>query len=170
MTKAKKPAHKLDLNKTLNAIEYRKKDYYMSLSDEERKAYAPYILVRYLSNMKGNGDLHEHYLEYTNELVNKNFWELSKYPELQHKLLCVIGLGMKTYHPWIALPKAQNKGPAETFLREINPGINKDELKLLFRCYEVEDFKNLCFDYALPDKEVKKLLTNFKKLKKEIND
>ena len=68
----------LDIKKELNGVDMRDKDMYNNLTDEERKSFSPYILMRYVSNVQGDRDVQEWFVEMTNELVNKNHWTLSK--------------------------------------------------------------------------------------------
>ena len=83
-------AEKLDLFKrVLPALDKRKKNFYNSLTDDEKKQYSPFIIMRYMSS-NGNGSSHEMSILDANDWVNKHFWVLSKeHKELQHLLLCL---------------------------------------------------------------------------------
>ena len=62
--------------------------------------------MRYCSSVKNNvKDIEEHYLEFTNEIVNVHFNTLRHHPELQFKLMQAIGIGKQMYHPWIVSQK-----------------------------------------------------------------
>ena len=99
--------------------------------------------------------------------MNQDFWSLSKDPEFQHLLMCLVGFGSKQYHGWIAGPKRGTKDKVKNFFNKLYPSINRLELKILYKSLTVEDFKTLCKDYALQDVEIKDLVKNFKKLKDE---
>ena len=68
----------LDIKKELHGVDMRDKDAFNNWSDEERKSFSPFILMRYVSNVQGDKDVQEWFVEMTNELVNKNHWTLSK--------------------------------------------------------------------------------------------
>ena len=51
--------------------------------------------MRYTSSA-GDKNFTEHYLEWTNEVVNVHFNKLRQHPELQFKLLQLVGLGKAT--------------------------------------------------------------------------
>src|ERR1700676_1664475 len=87
------PKPKLELTKTLDAFDRRNYDYYNSLPDELKKEYSPFILMRFMSSAPNQGSNHEYFLYAVNEIVNGEFWLLSKYPDLLHLLLCVCGQG-----------------------------------------------------------------------------
>ena len=50
---------KLDIKRELNAVDRKVYDFYDKLSDEERKAFSPYVLMRYVSNVQGDREIQE---------------------------------------------------------------------------------------------------------------
>ena len=76
-------AAKLDIKRELRAVDLKDYSFYDNLSEEEKKAFSPYILMRYVSNVQGDSDTQEWFLEMVNETVNKHFMVLSK----DHKAL-----------------------------------------------------------------------------------
>ena len=68
----------LDIKRELNAVDRKIYDFYDNLTDEEKKSFSPYILMRYTASVQGDREIQECFLEMTNELVNKNHWDLSK--------------------------------------------------------------------------------------------
>ena len=89
----------LDIKRELAAVDNRDYDFYVKLTDEEKKSLTPYVLMRYISNVDSNNrELQEWFLETTNELVNKNHWTLSKdHKPLLWKLMAGVGIGSKYY-------------------------------------------------------------------------
>ena len=70
-------AEKLDIKRELNAVDSKNYEFYNNLTEEERKAFSPYILMRYTSNVQDRA-VQEEFLERTNEFVNMHHWALSK--------------------------------------------------------------------------------------------
>ena len=68
------------------------------MSDDEKKKYAAVVLMRFMSSAPNQGGLHDFHLNAINDVVNENFWALSKHPELQHMLMSVCGIGKKQFH------------------------------------------------------------------------
>ena len=68
----------LDLKSMLRAVDKRDKEWYSRLSDDDKKLFAPFIAMRYVSSVKGDVFFQEHYLEMCNEFVNTSHWTLSK--------------------------------------------------------------------------------------------
>jgi hypothetical protein len=122
---------KLDIKRELAAVD--KKDYrfYDNLDTDEKKAFSPYVLMRYTSNVQGDADTQEWFLEMTNEMVNKNHWNLSKdHKALLWKLFACIGTGAAAYHPYIAASKKEKAVKIEKLLAELYPARKMDEIKL----------------------------------------
>jgi len=135
---------KLDIKRELNAVDQKNYDFYDNLSEEERKAFAPFILMRYTSNVQGDKEIQEWFLEMTNELVNKNHWTLSKgHKPLLWKLFAATGAGVNCYHPYIAAGKKEKIDKIEKLLAELYPAKKIDEIKLLASMMDNADKKEL---------------------------
>jgi hypothetical protein len=147
---------KLDIKRELNAVDQRNHYFYDNLTDEEKKAFSPYILMRYTSNVQGDRDLQEWYLEMTNELVNKHHWSLSKgHKGLLWKLFASTGTGMSAYHPYLASGKREKTNKIENLLSELYPAMKFDELKLMAKLMDKNDIQEL-FDKMGFDKKQRK--------------
>jgi hypothetical protein len=134
----------LDIKKELNGVDMRDKDMYNKLSDEERKSFSPYILMRYVSNVQGDRDVQEWFVEMTNELVNKNHWSLSKnHKGLLWKLFAGCGTGAKAYHPYLAAGKKEKAVKIEKLIAELNPSMKMGDVKLLASLMDKNDIEDL---------------------------
>jgi len=157
-----KAPHKLDIFKTLTAIDRRKVDFYENLTAEEKKGFAVPVIMRWLSATQDQGGTHSYYLHMVNEFVNKNLWQLAgKHNELVYQLMASCGTGKKERHEWIKVNKTKSK--IDQWLTGKFPGSNALELKLIKRQLDREQFKELVQSYATPDKEEKALMLAWKK-------
>jgi hypothetical protein len=157
--------HKLDMfGRVLPALDKRSKDFYDSLTVEEKKAYAPLVLMRAMSSLGDQNKQAAYQLLMVNDLVNIGFWSLSKHHELQHLLLCATGLGSKQYHPWLAAKSKAKTNRIDQFLMELNPGCNQQELAILKSQHDAKSIKRLAQDAGKSDAEVKQLVEDAKKL------
>lgn len=146
----------LDIKKELNAVDSRNKDFYDKLSDQEKKEFSPYILMRYVSNVQGDADVQEWFVEMTNELVNKHHWILSKnHKALLWKLFAGCGTGMSVYHPYLAAGKKQKAVKIEKLIAELNPSMKIEDVKLLASMMDKNDIQEL-FDKLGYDKKQRK--------------
>ena len=161
---AKKPANnKLDLSAVLQAIDRRDMDYYSRLTDAEKKAYVPLVLMRYMSSLNDQNNYASYAVIATNDLVNIGFWNLSKHQELQHKLLCLAGIGGKQYRPWISVKKGKNKNKLDSWILSQYPHLNEIEVSLFKSSHTLESWKDLIKSSGVDDAEMKELIETWKK-------
>jgi hypothetical protein len=148
---------KLDIQRELRAVDQKNYDFYANLTDDERKAFSPYILMRYTASVQmPDRDIQEWYLEMTNEMVNKNHWDLSKnHKELLWKLFAATGTGVNCYHPYLAAGKKEKANKIEKLLVELYPAMKMDEIKMLAKMMDKNDIKEL-FDKMGFDKKQRK--------------
>jgi hypothetical protein len=149
-------AAKLDIKRELNAVDRKVYNFYEMLTDEEKKVFSPYILMRYVSNVQGDRDIQEWFLEMTNELVNKHHWVLSKnHKNLLWKLFAATGAGVNCYHPYMAAGKKEKANKIEKLLVELYPAMKLSEIKLLASMMDKKDIEEL-FDKMGFDKKQRK--------------
>ena len=95
---------KLDIKRELNAVDQKNYNFYDNLTDDEKKTFSPYLLMRYTASTQGDRDIQEWFIEMTNEMVNKNHWVLSKnHKALLWKLFAATGAGVNCYHQYLAM-------------------------------------------------------------------
>jgi len=147
---------KLDIKRELKAVDSKEYNFYDNLTPEERKAFSPYILMRYTSNVQGDQDIQEWFVEMTNECVNKHHWTLSKnHKPLLWKLFAATGAGIPVYHPYLAQGKKEKANKIEKLLVEIYPTHKLEDVKLLASMMSKEDCNEL-FDKMGFDKKQRK--------------
>jgi hypothetical protein len=98
----------------------------------------------------------------TNELVNKNFWDKYKHPELVAKLMAMLGTGKIVKHQWIKGTSKKAKTSLEQFIDTVYPNLNETETKLLFRQLTLDNLEELMRSYAIDDKDRVKLRKQYK--------
>ena len=153
--KKKKKESTLSLQAELPAMDFRNKNFYRDLSDEHKKEISLWVLMRFMSSCQG---MPEHHLMTVNDLVNNNFSNLSKHPELQWKLLSLCGTGKKQYHPWIPPPKGIKKNKLEAEILIHYPLLRDDELEMLIKINTKEDFEQFFIEMGYDNKTIKELL------------
>jgi len=150
-------SNKLTIKEEMRAIDQRDMGWWDTLTDEEQKKISPWVLMRYTSACDTNHDeIRDHYLTMTNALVNVHFNVLRHHPQLQHRLLQIVGIGKTQYHPWIAPGKRQKKNKVAEWLLELYPGLNEDELDILLQS-DKKELKALAEETGMTDKQIKDL-------------
>lgn len=87
--------HKLDIFKTLSHISTKDRNFYSDLTEEERKAFQPRVVMRWLS---GTNDARQLY--FLNELVNPFVFSLYKHPQLLYNLMTICTSGRSQRYFW----------------------------------------------------------------------
>ena len=135
---------KLDIKRELNAVDQKNYNFYDNLTSEEKKAFSPYILMRYTASVQGDRDTQEWFVEMTNELVNKNHWDLSKnHKALLWKLFAATGTGATAYHPSLAAGKKEKANKIERLLCELYPAMKMTDVKLMASMMDKKDREEL---------------------------
>lgn len=146
----------LDIKRELAAVDLRNYDFYKNLTDQEKKEFSPYVLMRYVSNVQGDEELQEWFIERTNELVNKDHWTLSKdHKELLWMLFAGCGAGAKAYHPYLKAATKEKPVKIEKLLAELYPAMKMSDIKLMAKMMTKEDREEL-FDKMGFDKKQRK--------------
>jgi len=124
---------KLSIKNEMAEFDRKNREFYDSLTDEERKKFSNFLMIRYGSTVQGNRDLQEFYLISTNERLNKHFFNINRHPKLQWLYATTVspGLGEQT-HTWIA-PKKKEPGATgiKKQLAEMYPYMKDDEIALM---------------------------------------
>lgn len=149
---------KLSIKEEMRAIDCRDTGWWDSLTEEEQQKVSPWVLMRYTSACDTNYDsIRDHYLTMTNELVNVQFNTLRHHPQIQHRLLQVVGIGKSQYHPWLAPGKREKKNRVAEWLLTMYPGLNDDELDILLSQNSIDDLKDLARSAGMTDKDIQAL-------------
>lgn len=137
---------------------YDRKDraYYDKFTDEERKKFSTYLMLRYGASVDGNSDLQAYYLMATNERVNKNFFDINRHPKLQWLLCTTVSPNMgRQRHQWLATKKKEGNNKVQKFLSKIYPNLKRDEIELLAKINDKRDIDDLARRHGLDDKTIK---------------
>lgn len=148
----KQPA--IPLKEVMGALDRRDRDWYMRLPPEKQKSFNAWMMMRYASSAQGSSA--PHYIFMVNELVNKNFSDISKHPELQWLLLSACGAGRAEFHPYIKPPNARKKqDKISQLLAEMYPWLKADEIDLMITINDKHELRRLAADHGIDDKTIR---------------
>ena len=154
-------ARSLDLfNSVLPNLDAGNFEFYNSLTDQQKKEFSPFIAMKFMSAVRNKNDVSYHLIA-INNVVNRDFWELKDYPDLQCLLLAACGSGAKKRHYF---PGKQLTDTALfKQLLEWYPYMKVDEIQMLLDVNNPEDIIQLAKDHGMQDKELKKFKKDVKK-------
>ena len=124
---------KLNIANEMRQLDRKKRNFYRELTDEERKKFSNYLMIRWASCVEGSKEMQEFYLIATNERLNKHFFDISRHPELQWLCATAISPDLGTpRHNWISPKKKEaGAGSIKRQLAELFPTYKDDERALL---------------------------------------
>ena len=116
---------KLSIANEMMCFDRKDRNFYADLTDDEKKKFSNFLMIRWGSSVQGSRDLQEFYLISTNERLNKHFFTINKHPQLQWLCASSVSPGMGAHrHQWIS-PKKKDENSA-------NEGTKKKQLMTLF--------------------------------------
>jgi len=109
------------------------RDFYDNLTDDEKKKFSNFLMIRWGSSVNGSKEMQEYYLIATNERLNKHFFNISKHPKLQWLCATTVSPGMGVQrHNWISLKKKEaGVNSIRKQLGELFPHLEDDSLDLM---------------------------------------
>ena len=151
---------KLGIASEMAAFDGKDRSFYDELSDEDRKKFSPYLMLRWGASVEGNEDFQAYYLMAMNKKANRSFFNLSKHPKLQWLLCTTVSPGMGNLrHYWLAAKKGASDGNKVTkFLAQHYPHLKDDEIALMAEINDLKDIKALAKSMGMEDRDIKKEL------------
>ena len=154
-----KKAPAIPLKDIMAALDKRDRKYYNNLTPELKKAFSSWMMMRYASSVQGKDAAH--YIYMTNELVNRDYSEVSKHPELQWLLLSACGVGKVQFHPYLKPPNAKKKkDKVSEFIYSIFPHMKGEEVDLLKQINSKDELKEYARSHGYDDKTIKDIFGN----------
>ena len=141
-----------ELRNGLKAVDFRNKDYYDRIDEQEQKLYQPYVIMRYASSISSKDQFYvEHYVEMVNECVNKHCFSLGKHKKLLWILTAMCGALKQQFHPWIKpMKRVPNKSLKQ--LLTLFPNAKEDDLETLDKLITDRELEELLESHGLESK------------------
>ena len=126
---------KLNIANEMRQLDRKNRNFYSELTDEERKKFSNYLMIRWASCVEGSRDLQEFYVIATNERLNKNFFNINstRHRKLQWLMATTVSPGLGSMrHNWIAPKKKEaGVGSMKKQLAELFPHYKSDEIDVM---------------------------------------
>jgi hypothetical protein len=124
---------KLHISNEMTQLDRKNRGFYDSLTDEERKKFSNFLMIRWGSSVQGGVELQGYYLQSCNHYLNKRFFDINRHPKLQWLCATAVSPGLGDQrHGWIA-PKKKEPGASgiRKQLIELYPHYRDDEIELM---------------------------------------
>lgn len=154
-----------DLFEALVALDKKDYEYYDRLSEEQKKKFVPFMLIQWMSTVKGSKDLQSYYLQSTDYHANKYMFNehVQKNPKLQWLMLCASSPGLgKQFHQWIpniSQGVSKLKSPAKAkdikeYFSKIYPKVDDETLKEITDIFVQEHKKKMYLSEVYPNTKI----------------
>ena len=149
--------YKLDIFDLLNKLNSSKSgDIYAQLSDDERKGFAPLVVMRWMSCTSD-----EQQIMLLNEFVNPAVFPLGKHPHLLMRLLQVASSKTPKRYGWISVKSNKKNVEAMKVVAEYFE-MSAREVRLLDPFPSKEEVLRMAEEIGLQNDDFKKLEKEFK--------
>jgi hypothetical protein len=132
---------KLSISNEMAVFDRKDRKFYDSLTDDEKKKFSNFLMIRYGSSVQGNTMEQAVYLLSCNENLNKHFFAINRHPKLQWLCATAVSPGWGTKrHQWIA-PKKKDPGTSgvKKQLAELFPNMKSDEIEVMSKINTKKD-------------------------------
>ena len=155
-----------DLFSAIEQIDRKNYDYYSSLSEEQRKKFVPYMMLHWISTVKGKTEISNYYVMSTDICANKHLFNehVQNHPELQWMMLCATSPGLgKQFHQWI--PHLSSK------ISQLKEPVKRKELSdyfsKIYKNSSADDIKQISVELERSLNHKYKIATQYQTLKLE---
>lgn len=137
----------------MQQFDHKNRQFYDDLTDEERKKFSNYLMIRWGSAVRGSRELQEFYVIATNERLNRNFFAVNRHPRLQWLMATTVSPGLGSQdHVWIA-PKKKETGSNEVkkMLLDLYPTMKITDIETLALMIDRKELKEYLREHGSPD-------------------
>jgi len=146
----------LYIGNEMAAFDRKDRAYYDKFTDEQRKSFSTYLMLKYGANVNGSAEMQAYYLMATNERVNKNFFDLNKHTKLQWLSCTTVSPQMGSqFHYWLKGKKKEGDNKSQKFLAKLYPNLKSDEIDLLAKINDKRDLADMARKLGYDDKSIK---------------
>ena len=144
---------KLSIQNEMAQFDRKNRGFYDELTDEERKKFSNYLMIRWGSSVQGSRDLQEFYVIATNERLNKHFFAVNRHPRLQWLMATSVSPGLGTQrHQWIApKKKAAGANDIKKQLMAIYPNMKLSDIDVLADMTDKKELQQYLRDHGQSD-------------------
>lgn len=123
---------RLHIRNEMAQLDLKQRSFWADLTDEEKKKFSNYLMIRWSSTVSGTRDLQEYYVRSCNNYLNRHFFAINRHPHLQWLCATAVspGLGPQE-HAWISPKKKDGKGnDVKKKLMDLYPTMKAKDIEL----------------------------------------
>ena len=126
---------KLHISNEMREFDRKTRSFFDELTEEERKKFSPFLMIRWGSSVEGSRELQEFYVIATNERLNKHFFDINttRHKKLQWLMATSVSPDLGTHrHTWVAPSKKTSaKNSHQRQIAKLFPALRDDEVEII---------------------------------------
>lgn len=144
---------RLTIKNEMREFDRKNRSFYDELTDDERKKFSNYLMIRWGSAVQGSRELQEFYVISTNERLNKHFFAVNKHPKLQWLMATAVSPGLGSFdHSWIAPKKRDGTGnETKKMLLDLYPNMKAGDIEVLSGLVDKKELRDHLREHGDPD-------------------
>lgn len=139
---------KLDIRHEMRQLDNKNRGFYQSLTDEERRKFSTFLMIRWSSAVSGPRDLQEYYVQACNHFLNRHFFAINRHPQLQWLCATAVSPGTGAHdHPWIKPPqRGGSKNKRRRLLMDLFPNMKQADIDTLYHLVDDKELQKYLRD------------------------
>lgn len=134
-------------------LDAKNREFYDELTDDERKKFSNYLMIRWGSSVVSSREMQEYYVQSCNHYLNRDFFAINRHPKLQWLCATAVspGLGAQR-HTWIA-PKKKEKASTNTksALMSLFPAMKMQDIEVMAKINSSSDINSHLREHGYQD-------------------
>ena len=136
---------KLNIRNEMAQLDRKNRDFYDELTDEERRKFSTFLMIRWSSAVSGPRELQEYYVQACNHYINRDFFAINRHPKLQWLCATAVSPDTGTHnHPWIRPPSRKGSNSAlRRRLQDLYPTMKPQDIDVLIQINDEKQIAQL---------------------------
>jgi len=141
---------KLNIRNEMAQLDRKNRDFYDELTDEERRKFSLFLMIRWSSAVSGPRELQEYYLQACNHYLNRHFFAINRHPRLQWLCATAVSPDTGTHnHVWIRPPSRQGSNNKQRQrLEALYPVMKPADIDVLTALIDKDDLDKYELDHG----------------------
>lgn len=147
---------KLHIKNEMSQLDRKNRQFYDELSDEERKKFSLYLMIRWSSGVNANRGVQEYYVQSCNHYLNKHFFAINKHPRLQWLSATAVSPNLGSFdHHYIKPKKKETAGGNEIkkTLMELMPAAKMSDIETLAVLVDKKELREVMREHGDPGQD-----------------
>ena len=139
---------KLNIRNEMAQLDRKTRSFWSDLTDEEKKKFSNFLMIRWSSMVSGPRELQEYYVQSCNIHLNRHFFAINRHPHLQWLCATAVSPGMGPQdHHWIPNKKKEGKtNDVKKQLMKYYPNMKLQDIELWASLVDKKDLAKMAKD------------------------